>query len=145
VSAWWQAVSCVSVLQSLSTTITFAVYTTGCASASGELLCDPGSTFVGCLPNASYSAADRLPFLAFLKESGFLVAAVNCHDVRIAADSRCDGGAADFGAACLTVSVLTPDEVIRLRHDIRCPSSLTNEVVVAHQIWERLAATTTQP
>ncbi|KPA86145.1 hypothetical protein ABB37_00395 [Leptomonas pyrrhocoris] len=148
VAAWWHAVSCVTVLQSFSTTVAHTAEKTTLGDTADATLGDAGSVFTGCLPSSSYSAADRVSFLGFLEENGCLLPHNGAGDA-CAMPSRDGGEVVPLGLGYkgdgAAFAVVTAEELTHLRHALKCPSSLTNELVVAHGIWARLGATLSQP
>lgn len=137
-AAWWHAVCCVTVLQSVSTSVPRAAQQAAPFFVATETLCDPASVFAGCLPSASYSAADFLSFWAFLGQSEALLPTD-----RVTNKSDADGSDDEENVySSFQVSgrnehahVITAEELTDIRRALKLPLSLTHEFVSAYRIW----------
>ncbi|AIO01819.1 hypothetical protein LPMP_341930 [Leishmania panamensis] len=158
VEVWWHAVSCFTVLHSLTTSISQAARNS-VTMVGGSAMPSHGlsSIFSGCLPDATYGAADRLAFVSFLRGYGLLLTRGKARDevgigepdiVEAETEVKSGGGeaaAAVHGREHLSPlpSVLPPSRLMSLMKRLQCPFALMDEVVHLHRILTTMAATPT--
>ncbi|KAK7196768.1 hypothetical protein NESM_000616800 [Novymonas esmeraldas] len=136
VAAWWHAVSCFTVLHSLSSSISVAAQAP--AMRVGETMRPShgaASVFAGCLPDATYGTADAVAFASFLRRRGLLLQGGEGDDDVASAKTQ-----AEQHAGASPLSVLPMSDLAPLWRSLRCPSSLVEEAVRYHGILAAMAA-----
>ncbi|KAG5466787.1 hypothetical protein LSCM1_00964 [Leishmania martiniquensis] len=150
VEAWWNAVSCFTVLHSLTTSISEVAKNSAAMAAGKEVPWNGLSgIFTGCLPDATYGAADRLAFVSFLRGRGLLLTRGEVRDEAVThrpdvletgtEAKEGEGAVAPPHATEHTSPALPTNVLIPLIKRLQCPY-LMDEVMLLHRVLSAMAA-----
>lgn len=147
VATWWHAVSCVTLYHSLTTRIVHEPPHRPADGALPKMLSEPQSVFTGCLPGASYGAADPLSFSGYLRSRGFLLSCCSGsgdHSLTLSPQGKKGQESDGSGTGECPLQVMTAARLERLRHVLPSPACC-DEVVHGHHIFELLSSTLHTP